>query len=169
MKYVIGIDNGVTGGIAVLTLDTREVVLHINTPIKSVLDYQKKSHFISRVDYAKLVDLLLPYKDSIAYLERPMVNPTRFKATASALRCLEATLIVLEAIGIPYKFVDSKAWQSALLPKGLKKEQLKKASLEVVRQRFGIEAPNSGISDSILIAEFGRQSELLNLNKEEKQ
>ena len=44
-------------------------------------------------------------------LERPMVNPTRFQATASALRALEATLNVVELLKFSYSYCDSKEWQ----------------------------------------------------------
>ena len=52
----------------------------------------------------------------MASIERPMVNPKRFEATVSALRALEATLIVLESLNIGKEYCDSKGWQKALLP-----------------------------------------------------
>ena len=40
------------------------------------------------------------FKKILVVLERPMVNPSRFKASKSALRAYEATLIILELISI---------------------------------------------------------------------
>ena len=106
-------------------------------------------------------------------IERPMVNPCRFTATVSAVRALEATLIVLEALAIPYEYIDSKEWQRELLPKGLWKAKLTKtgrtvqkaesadlkfASIEVAKRLF----PNAptlkvGDADGMLIAEYARR------------
>ena len=88
-------------------------------------------------------------------IERPMINPTRWVASTSALRCLEATEIVLEELQIPYQFIDSKEWQKVLLPSGLVKEQLKKDADDVAKRLF----PKLTIvnSDSLLIAEYCRR------------
>jgi hypothetical protein len=94
----------------------------------------------------------------IAYIERPMVNPTRFQATASALRALEATLIILEELKIPYIYVDSKEWQKDLLPKELKGEELKEASLNIGKRLFPkIDFTGFKDADGLLIAEWGRR------------
>jgi len=91
-------------------------------------------------------------------LERPMVNPGRFKATASALRALEATLIVLERLNIPFQYIDSKEWQRHLLPKGIEKDELKKAALDVARRLFP--SVQTKDADSLLIAEYARRMRL---------
>lgn len=89
-----------------------------------------------------------------------MVNPGRFLATASALRACEATLIVIESLKIPYQWIDSKEWQKALLPSGLKGPQLKKASKEIGLRLF----PNIQLKhedyDGLLIAEYARRQQL---------
>jgi len=156
-RIFIGIDNGVTGGITILS-ESGFVHLHIATPVKNCLNYTKKKAFHNRVNYPELYDILF---DNIAndipfcMIERPMVNPGRFQATTSALRALEATEIILEELKIPYQFIDSKEWQKALLPSGLQKEELKKAANDVVRRLF----PKQEIvnADSILIAEYCRR------------
>lgn len=89
------------------------------------------------------------------YIERPMVNPGRFKATVSALRCLEATLIVLEELNLAYEYEDSKGWQKAMLPAGLKGEELKEASVNVAKRIFPGLAIKDG--DSLLMAECMRR------------
>jgi hypothetical protein len=153
-KVYIGIDNGVTGAITIMT-DSGEVLLHIKTPVKECLNYTKSKAFMHRVDFQKLVDLLPKEVDSFCLVERPMVVPMRFKASVSALRCLEATEIALEILKIPYQFIDSKEWQKALLPAGLQKEELKKAADNVGGRLF----PKLKIvnSDSLLIAEYCRR------------
>ena len=72
--------------------------------------------------------------------------------------CLEATIIVLELLKIPFEYIDSKAWQRELLPKGLRKEELKKASLDVGRRLFPqIDWTKFKDADGLLIAEWGRR------------
>jgi hypothetical protein len=156
-RVFCGIDNGVTGGITILS-NSGFVILHIKTPVKSCLNYTKKKSFITRIDFQELIkDMGVVYNDSpFCMIERPMVNPGRWAATVSALRCMEATEIILEELQIPYQWIDSKEWQKALLPSGLEKEQLKKAADEVAKRLF----PKQDIvnSDSLLIAEYCRRT-----------
>lgn len=154
-RTFIGIDNGVTGGVTILS-QTGEVISHQNTPIKKCLNYTKKKAFISRVDGIKLKQLLEQAgSNTYCMIERPMVNPTRFTATLSALRCLEATETILEQLQIPYEFLDSKEWQKKLLPSGLKGDELKLAANSVAHRLF----PKEHIvnSDCILIALYCKQ------------
>jgi len=156
----IGIDNGVTGAICVID----GIKTHIyKMPVFKALEYTKTKQTVTRIDFKKLIEILSEFKvlteGSICYIERPMVNPKRFKATKSAIRCLEATLICLEYIGIPYKFIDSKEWQKHFLPKGIGKDDLKFASLEIARQRFSLELKDSNLSDALLIAEYCKLKE----------
>jgi hypothetical protein len=89
-------------------------------------------------------------------LERPMINPGRFFASMSAMRALEATLIVLETNEFSYVYLDSKEWQHVLLPKGLEKEALKQGSLDIGRRLFP-KLTFKGDADGILIAEYLRR------------
>ena len=156
-KTYIGVDNGTTGSIGILA-DGK--TLYVHTPTKKELSYTKKKQYISRIDTAKLADLLDEFAmdNAIAILERPLVNPGRFKATVSGVRALEATLIVLEMLKVPYQYIDSKEWQKALLPSGLKGNELKKASLEVGKRLFP-QVDFSGFKDAdgLLIAEYARR------------
>lgn len=152
---IIGIDNGITGAIAVLGHDHSFLKA---MPVTKSLDYTKKVKYVSRVNHAELFTFLSGLEGR-AYLERPMVNPARFAATASALRAFESTLIALESCGISYQFIDSKEWQKALLPEGLKGPQLKEASLLKAIQLFPHlekEIRKQKDGDALLIAEYAR-------------
>ena len=156
---IIGIDNGVSGAITVMTnIGAIQTIEHINTPVKKELSYTKKKQWITRVDYPKIRRFLKGFIDTnmICLIERPMVNPGRHKATLSAMRALECTLIALETLKIPYEYIDSKEWQKALLPKGCGKgPELKKAAEVVAKRLF----PSMKIlnADSLLIAEYARR------------
>ena len=157
-----GFDNGVTGSISIVNSDGK-VFYYSNTPVQRRLNYTKTKQYLNRLDGVKLAqglkDVFLNYGNEIKCLiERPMINPGRFKATLSAIRCLESTLCVLESLGIPYEFCDSKEWQKIMLPKGLQKEELKFASDEVCKRLFpNIKLSESGRGDSLLIAEYFRR------------
>lgn len=162
MKIWIGIDNGVSGTIGIVSQEGN-VLEFFKTPVVSGQDYTKAKKNISRVDHQKLRNLFEIYApaDDLtvkALVERPLVNPTRFLATTSALRALEATLIVLEQIGIPYEFIDSKEWQKDMLPKGIKgSAELKKASKDIGERLFPHNIINHPDTDGLLIAEYGRR------------
>lgn len=162
MKNYIGIDNGVTGAIAIIG-DTE--VDFIQTPIKKEQNYTKSKQIVSRIDAQCLESYLRKYKgkESLVILERPMIFPGRFKATLSAMRSMEATLIIVELLELPLIYIDSKEWQRVLLPSGLEKEDLKKASLDIGSRlfpQFKKQILKQKDADALLIAEYARRKGL---------
>jgi len=105
-----------------------------------------------------------PYDRIRAFIERPYMNPKGFKATASALRCLEATLISIErAAGLSYEYIDSKQWQKVMLPKGCKGPDLKTTSRDIGCRLFPEHTKvirKHKDADSLLIAEWARRAGL---------
>jgi len=161
-KVYIGIDNGVSGTITIMNND---IIFHFPTPVKNELSYTKTKQYINRVDTVQLKKLILKYtekKNSFCIIERPMINPMRFRASMSAMRSLEATLIVLEKLGIGKQYIDSKEWQRTFIPSGILKSkskdksvQLKKAAIDIAKRLFpSVETKDA---DSILIAEYARR------------
>ena len=158
-----GIDNGSTGTIGLIN---NEKSLFVLTPNKAVLNYQKKAKHISRVDYPALYEFLSPYPPLgiKVFVERPMVDPSRFSSSASGLRAFEATLICLEQLGYSYSVVDSKQWQKKMLPEGIKgSAELKKASVDVgcrLFPQFAEVIRKHKDADGLLIAEWARREKL---------
>ena len=160
MRAYIGLDNGVSGSIGIIT--DKEIKL-FKTPIKNELNYTKTKRNINRIDVPNLILLLQPFASPQAklWIERPMVNPQRFQATMSAIRALEATLIALEILQMPYEYIDSKEWQKNLLPEGLKGEALKPASLNIGKRLFpSVDFKGFTDADSLLIAEYQRRKDV---------
>lgn len=158
-KVYIGIDNGVTGSIGVISNDE---AFFVKTPVKSQQNYTKAKQNITRIDIVKMDAIFSKYSNApiMVLVERPMVNPTRFKATTSALRALESTICFLEYKDIPFDYIDSKEWQRELLPKGVIGIDLKKASLDIGSRLFPscfktIEKQKD--ADGLLIAEYCRR------------
>ena len=155
----IGIDNGVSGSVGIVNTDG-SVINYLHTLIRKELNYTKTKQWLNRVDGIALSEILANYSvnQAFVYIERPMVNPGRFRATVSALRALEATLIVIESIHLPYQYIDSKEWQKVLLPSGLEREELKEASLQVGKRLFpNINFKGFDDADGLLIAEYIRR------------
>lgn len=136
MKIYIGIDNGVTGSIGII--DEQGNYSLYKTPTKVEQNYTKAKGNITRIDGNELLNIFKPYIDQnvTILLERPLVNPGHFFATLSAMRSLEATLIVIEMCKFSLRYIDSKEWQRILLPEGCEKEELKVASLDIGRRLF---------------------------------
>ena len=157
MKNFIGIDNGVTGTIGIIS---PKGIKFFETPVFKQQNYTKKKGNITRIDFCELYFLLRMYtpNDTKIIIERPLLNSTRLKASISAARSLEATLNVIENLELPYEYIDSKEWQRKLLPKGITgSPELKKASRDIgIRKypQFSELIKKHKDADGILIAEF---------------
>jgi len=164
-RVIIGIDNGATGTIALVGLFNP---IFMETPVKKGQDYTVKVQNVSRIDWARLKELLEDWKSKadeqetpiFAYVERPYTG--RFpKTVAIAARAYEATIIILEQLGIGYEAVDSGHWQKGMLPKGTKTSvKLKKASRDVGCRLFPMHAElikKHTDADGLLIAEYYRR------------
>ena len=162
-KVFFGIDNGVTGTIGIVGDDIEPKIIH--TPVKNEQDFTKAKKAVSRLDCNELLDVFREYVDKYdvhVVCERPMINPARWNASMSAIRCWEAMLIILEVLKLPHQFVDSKEWQKVLLPKGIKgSDEQKKASKDIGKRLF---PQLSGFKhtdfDGLLIAEYARRKNL---------
>ena len=175
MTY-IGLDNGVSGSIGVIDVDT----FYIKTPIRNCLNYTKAKQFVNRIDSTALYDFLTPFSvNAFCMIERPMINPGRWNASMSAIRAMEATMVILERLAIPYQFIDSKEWQRALLPQRIlrkkfgknvtpkekkrikerERAELKFASLDVARRLFpSVDLTGFQDGDGLLLAEYCRRT-----------
>ena len=168
MKQTIylGADNGVTATWGIVGDDFPSRFFKV--PVFKQLSFQKtKPKNISRIDINKLRTILTPLSRMYtirAYLERPMLNNSRFTASLSAVRALEVTLIVLEELDIPYDYLDSKKWQHDLLPNGTKGSEMLKSASKDVGIRFFPEhkalITKHKDADGILIAEYARRHKL---------
>lgn len=151
-----------TGGIGLIEHGGTSV-FYAPMPTKKCLNYTKAKQITTRIKRESLLALLKPIsKDSVCFIERPMINPMRWKASVSAIRALECTQGVLEELQIRYEFKDSKEWQKVLLPSGLAGEELKFASLEVGKRLFPrLDFSQFKDADGLLIAEYCRRMHML--------
>lgn len=160
----IGLDNGPSGSLGIIRTNPYSVYFS-GVPFVSGQDYTKDKKNISRIDKPVLVNILnewVHFGDTVfCYIERPMINPARFMASITAARALEACLIVMEELHIPFEVIDSKKWQKELLPSGTKGEaDLKQASFDIGLKLFpqlSKEIIKHNDADALLMAEFAKR------------
>lgn len=168
MRYYIGVDNGVTGSVAMVTEAGNAFM--VPTPVRKEQNYTKSAQQITRVDGNKLYSQLMKFLEIVTYdahndrilvlIERPFTNPKAWKATVSGMRALEATLVVCESLLLPVQYIDSKEWQKEMLPSGCEGPALKAASLDIGTRLFPRVDCKMKDRDSLLIAEFARRKQL---------
>jgi len=134
MNY-IGIDNGSTGTIGVISIERNgnQVVRFAPTPTRDSLHYGKAGTITQRLDWGELTRFLdginlIPSQTQIA-VERPFSGKF-VKAVVSAARFFEATLNYFEvhAPHIGLQVIDSRDWQQHVLGKVRGSAALKHAS-----------------------------------------
>lgn len=124
----------------------------------------KKRTKTKRIDSLFLESLLISNAnpiDSVVLLERPMINPRMFWASISAAKSIEVTQTILEMLGYKinsnYFIIDSRDWQSELLP-GIKgSDNLKSESWKLGNELFPKHNIKHTDMDGILIAEWFRR------------
>ena len=154
----IGIDNGVSGSIGILS--TEDTPRFCKTPTMKTLGYTKNGGMITRIDHNQLTAM---FRDSdplkaTAYVERP-VTMKNIKTVMSGSRSYEATLVVLEKLGIGYETIDSRHWQKSLLGGVKGSAALKRASMSKGIQlypQFRKAIEKQGDADGLLIAHYYR-------------
>lgn len=148
-----------------INADGSSLFIPMHTLTFSEQDYCKQKRHLTRLKARRMFNVLsfLKGRPNVhVMLERPMVNPTRFRASVSAIRCLEATLIVLQdLLYLPIEYIDSKAWQKEMLPMGCTGgPELKRASKDLGIRRFPQftkQITKVGDADGLHIASFCRK------------
>lgn len=167
----IGIDNGVTGSIGVIQNDKVHFIL---TPHKKELDFQSTSKkFINRIDHEKLYDILDNFSGvkTKVMLEQPMQNPRLWKASVSAIRAFENTIIALDRLNMHREYISVHSWRRELLPgytRTMKLPQAKLVAMEMATRlfpQFKDEFEQHKDPDGIMIAEYCRRMNI-ELSKE---
>ena len=119
-RMFLGIDNGVSGTIGVVSEDGSYSGV-FPVPVYKCLDYTKKTRRITHVDYDKLKEKLQAFRklgDLVIVTERPFVTPRMFRATISSVRAHEILLAVLRTLGLGLHATwDSREWQHEMLGK----------------------------------------------------
>lgn len=161
-RTIIAVDNGISGSLAHIS-DACICVQY--TPTFTELGYQKEAKNCTRVDFKAMREYFRTFSGQNPHVifERPCINPRRFATSISAARAYEASLLALTDSGITCSFetVTSSDWQHAVLPKGLKGKDLKKASAQRAIELYPQWTEwikKNGDGDSLMMATWGRRT-----------
>jgi hypothetical protein len=166
LKLYLGIDNGVTGSIAIMDSEAN-VIYYDRVPTFVQQDYSKDKKNITRIDRINLIKILKKYvkKPCFCLTERPMINTDLLMFTSSiiAARSFESLITVFEELTIPYEVTDSRRWQKKMLVQGLKGDEWKQCSFDTGLKLFPSQSSmilKLREADSLLMAEYARRENL---------
>lgn len=160
-KIIIGVDNGLDGGIVGLSLDGKVVI----NEIMPTIDGEKKRTY----DIPSMVRVLRGLEVGAAYLERAQAMPGQGVSSMFSIGYgFGLWQGLMTALEIPFVVVGPKAWQKVIF-EGVDKTDTKKASA-LVAQRLHPEIDwratercrtiHDGKTDAYGIAEYGRREYL---------
>ncbi len=176
MKYFVGIDGGLKGGIAVIGKRVRVYPMPIVTLPKGKMG--KKSVYDKR-ELTKFFDKLIGWAKQPHNIHVILEQAQSFPGQGGVSNfstgyCFGYMEAILTALKIPYETVHPKTWQKHFfkgkaLPKTTKRSDKKKAlkglSYEVASKLFPsleFKTPRGrlmdGLCDAVLMAEYGRRN-----------
>lgn len=158
MRHILGIDPGLSGGIAVID-ECFQLVDCFRMPVKDIGGKNK-------VDAGALFARLSQFKIDLAVLELVGTRPGEGAVGAFSFGDgYGAVRAVLECLGVPYRLERPQAWRGGQSLTGLSKEQIAEIAFEVFQadeiyrgkrlKKDGTRGCNDGISDALMIAKFG--------------
>ena len=161
---IVGIDNGISGGLCAVAAFDGAVLAYRAMPIK-------KTAKTSEVDIHALLEWLEPYrKNMIVCVEEPLKHAKSSQAMRSMSISFGLILGACEAKRFEVRRVQVKEWQDAVLGKRLAKGMTKVAALAIANKLWVSETwlatsrsktPHDGIIDAALIAHYNRDHQLL--------
>jgi crossover junction endodeoxyribonuclease RuvC len=145
---ILGIDPGLSGGIAIISGSQIELLETIPT--------EKKTGFIKRqVDAQKLSNILRVYPDIVCYLEKVASRPGQGVGSVFSFGDTYGTIRgVLGALNIPTYYVSPQRWKKEL--KISSKEDSLKASFDLF-SGLKFKKKDHNIAEALLIAYYGQK------------
>lgn len=146
---VIGIDPGKHGGVAVIDMEANGLKVSTDTPLSN-----------KTYDPQAMMELLLPEEgeEVVAFIEKQTgYRSDSKKATFSTGFGYGVWLTLLRLLGVPYKEISPREWQSKMGIYGNCYGDTKKASLELASAYFPGQdfEKKDGRSDAVLIGIYG--------------
>jgi hypothetical protein len=165
MKYYLGIDNGVSGGLVALsTAPGLPPLAMLPMPVK-------RARKGNEVDVREVLAWLnlheIRLSECMTIIEEPGGSKSA-KAATSMAGAFHALRAMLEVHRARYERVTPHAWQRVMLP-GCKPGETKERALETAQRLWPgtdwratdrCRLPHDGLIDAALIAEYGRRAGL---------
>jgi crossover junction endodeoxyribonuclease RuvC len=154
---ILGIDPGLSGGIAIISGSQIELLETIPT--------EKKTGFIKRqVDAQKLSNILRVYPDLVCYLEKVASRPGQGVGSVFSFGDTYGTIRgVLGALNIPTYYVSPQRWKKEL--KISSKEDSLKASFDLF-SGLKFKKKDHNIAEALLIAYYGQKEREKNVKND---
>lgn len=151
---ILGIDPGLTGGVALLRSVVDADMLAVTWPTP-VIKIDKKN----KLNVPAMVTIIMDAKPDHCFIEQVTAMPKQGVSSTFAFGMgYGIWLGILGTLQIPYTMVHSSRWKPAMGLRG----QPKSASLLMVSQLFPSvslpRAKDEGQAEALLIAEYGRRS-----------
>ena len=157
----IGIDGGLSG--ALYVLQDSKVIDRLIMPILPVGNGRNE------YDCNEIISFLMKYPNAVVILEKAQFTPKLGGVSAFSFGKSYGMMIgILSSLKMKYHLVAAKTWQKEML-KDTNAENTKDASAIIAKQLFPKESflatekskkIHSGLTDAILIAEYGRRNNL---------
>jgi crossover junction endodeoxyribonuclease RuvC len=145
---IIGIDPGLSGGLAIISGSQIELL--------ETLPTEKRTGFIKRqIDAQKLSNILRVYPDTVCYLEKVASRPGQGVGSVFSFGDTYGTIRgVLGALNIPTYHVTPQRWKKEL--KISSKEDSLKASFDLF-SGLKFKKKDHNIAEALLIAYYGQK------------
>jgi hypothetical protein len=158
MSLTVGIDPGLSGGIAVLSEDITTAV-----PMPVMPSPKGKGRVL---DITSIIKILEAYKAGVVFIERQQAMTGQgISSTGTTMQNYGILIGILAGLRVPYEIVGARKWQRELLTvptKGDPKAAARAAAEALfpgvdLRRSTRARKPHEGMVDAILIAEYGRR------------
>lgn len=161
---IFGVDLGLDGGVAMLPMDGQ--LPHL-WRMPTLPDPRKKGRRI--YDVRGIRDRLHAWAPDHVFVEEAQLTgkgPTTKQAVASPARCQMAFEMACCCLGYPCTIVRASTWQRTMFAGLGTVQDTKAASIRRAGQLFpdvnlipeGCKKPHDGLSDALLLAEYGRRT-----------
>ena len=160
MKY-IGIDNGMSGGIAII--EEKKILELIPMPVVQSTDSRNE------YDINTITEIIKKYPDATMIIEKAHAMPLLGTIQAFSFgKCYGIMLGIAGALKMPVNIVHSKTWQKEMF-RDLNSDNTKQASVIIAKQLYPNQTflptlrskkPSDGLTDAILIATYGQRHNL---------
>ncbi len=153
--FLIGIDPGLTGAVAILDTETRKIVFHDCPVSVAETDQGKVKTFVE----TRMLDLLWPYRGcsrAIVEHQRSYGYADNAKTVATLCYCYGLWIAFLYALGIPVTTVEPDPWKTRILgSKHAKKtESIAEARLQFSLSKKELKGDEHGRADAALLIHY---------------
>lgn len=152
-RILLGVDPGIRGGLAILSIDPTTLLVAIDVPIYGTAAKE-------RVDVAAIVKFVRQHAPMHAYIERAQAMPRQGSSSGFKYgRAVGAIEAAITCCGIPMTIVEPSMWKKALRLYGGDKEAARQRAMQLFPAAHAMLARkmDHGRAEAALLAFYGSQ------------